>query len=400
MTNEGPHEEGDAATVASNGGSKRRPAATRFILRGLAISLPPILTIAILIWLVGLLNRYIITPTSTVVQYTIAQFVENDRPTDQVVAWNRLPPLPYIEQNYRVTPALKEDLQERLANEGDGSETAAIPAEWVSARLDQVYVPFGRRAVPYDDYQVVASHTPDDEMPRTSTSLYMNLVTHRYFQSFFNLSAVAVVVVVIGLYFLGGFVTARMGSWIVHKFESGVLARLPVISNVYSSVKQVTDFFFAERTLEYNRVVAVEYPRRGMWSIGFVTGDSLLELTGAAGEPLVSVLMPTSPMPMTGFTVNLPRREVVDLNITLDQAFQFCLSCGVLVPPQQRVTPELLQQELTRRLTAQSLSSRYPPRPGPDGDAHPPQAAAPHSDHHSNSPPGDQPQSDGAGREP
>jgi uncharacterized membrane protein len=143
----------------------------------------------------------------------------------------------------------------------------------------------------------------------------------------------------------------------VHKFETAFLGRLPVVSNVYSSVKQVTDFFLSERNLEYNRVVAVEYPRRGIWSLGFVTSDSFLELTAAAGEPLLTVLMPTSPMPMTGFTVNVPRSEVLDLNVTLDQAFQFCLSCGVLVPPQQRVTPELLQQELARRLTGGAVGA-------------------------------------------
>ncbi|MDF1742668.1 MAG: DUF502 domain-containing protein, partial [Gimesia sp.] len=155
---------------------------------------------------------------------------------------------------------------------------------------------------------------------------------------------------IVALYFLGRFVTARVGSWMVLKFEQGVLARLPVVSNVYSSVKQVTDFFFSERTVNYSRVVAVEYPRRGIWSLGFVTGDSMLEMTVTAGEPLVAILIPTSPMPVTGYTMSIPKSEIVDLNITVDQAFQFCLSCGVLVPPQQRVTDELLREELGKRL--------------------------------------------------
>ncbi len=77
----------------------------------------------------------------------------------------------------------------------------------------------------------------------------------------------------------------------------------------------------------------------------------MLEITIAAGEPLVSVLMPTSPMPMTGFTVSVPKSDVIDLNLTIDQAFQFCLSCGVLVPPQQHVSPERLREELARRLS-------------------------------------------------
>ena len=112
----------------------------------------------------------------------------------------------------------------------------------------------------------------------------------------------------------------------------------------------MTDFLFTERTIEYNRIVAIEYPRRGIWSLGFVTGESMLEMTAQAGEPLISILVPTSPMPVTGYTINVPKTEIVDLNITIDQAFQFCISCGVLVPENQKVTPESLQQALTRRL--------------------------------------------------
>ena len=88
---------------------------------------------------------------------------------------------------------------------------------------------------------------------------------------------------------------------------------------------------------EFNRVVAVEYPRKGIWSVGFVTGESMLDIHGAANEPMVSVLMPTSPMPATGFTVSVKKSETVDLNITIDQAIQFVVSCGVVVPMQQMV---------------------------------------------------------------
>ena len=103
--------------------------------------------------------------------------------------------------------------------------------------------------------------------------------------------------------------------------------------------------------------------RPGIWSIAFVTNDGLLDITLAAGEPMLTVLVATSPMPMTGFTTCVPRRDVIDLNITLDQAFQFCLSCGVLIPPQQRATPELLQKELARRLTGGALPVRSATEP-------------------------------------
>jgi len=84
-------------------------------------------------------------------------------------------------------------------------------------------------------------------------------------------------------------------------------------------------------------VVAVQYPSQGIWSIGFVTGSTMRTLHEKHGEPFVSVLMPTSPMPATGFTISVPISQTVDLNITMDQAIQFIVSCGVVVPRTQIV---------------------------------------------------------------
>ncbi|HYW78353.1 MAG TPA: DUF502 domain-containing protein, partial [Thermoguttaceae bacterium] len=136
------------------------------------------------------------------------------------------------------------------------------------------------------------------------------------------------------LYLLGKFMAAGIGRFFWHRFELGI-HQLPLIRNVYSSDKQISDFLFTEREIEYTRVVAVEYPRKGIWSLGLVTGESMLDICSAANEPVLSVLMPTSPMPVTGFTVTVLKSETVDLNITVDQAFQFIVSCGVVVPPHQ-----------------------------------------------------------------
>ena len=100
-------------------------------------------------------------------------------------------------------------------------------------------------------------------------------------------------------------------------------------------MKQVTDFVFTERDIEFTRVVAVQYPREGIWSVGFVTGESMLTMRNVAAEPVLSVLMPTSPMPATGFTITVRKSETIDLDITIDQAIQFVVSCGVVVPTNQ-----------------------------------------------------------------
>ena len=119
-------------------------------------------------------------------------------------------------------------------------------------------------------------------------------------------------------------------------FEHRMVFRLPLVRNVYSSVKQVTDFLLTEREeIAYRRAVAIQYPRKGVWSLGLVTGDSMRAIRDAAAEEVLSVLIPSSPMPVTGYTVNIRKSEVIDLEMSVDQAFQFCISCGVVVPPQQ-----------------------------------------------------------------
>ena len=148
------------------------------------------------------------------------------------------------------------------------------------------------------------------------------------------------------LYLVGRLLVAGMGRRLWASFES-LIHRLPVIRNVYSSVKQVTDFIFTEQAIEFNRVVAVEYPRKGIWSIGFVTGESMLDIRSAANEPVLSVLMPTSPMPATGFTITVRKSETVDLDITVDEAIQYVVSCGVVIPAHQQHNDEVLEQAPT-----------------------------------------------------
>ena len=334
--------------------SGKRSAATRFFLRGLSISLPPILTVVIVLWLAEGVNTYIIHPTSVGVEWAIAKVIDSSKPVKDLHVVEEAPSLQGCGTNYRVNSELFDLITKRQREEG----VDAISSEWLVTEIDQVYVVINvERAIPYTYHQFVVRNTTAGEMPRSAVGIYMVIARFRHFRGQLLLSAFAVSILVIVLYFLGQLVTNRLGAWGVRKFESALVGRVPLVSNVYSSVKQVTDFLFTERTIEYNRIVAIEYPRRGIWSLGFVTGESMLEMTTVAGEPLVTILVPTSPMPVTGYTLNVPKNEIVDLNITIDQAFQFCISCGVLVPENQKVTPESLQKALALRLTGEGEQS-------------------------------------------
>jgi uncharacterized membrane protein len=143
---------------------------------------------------------------------------------------------------------------------------------------------------------------------------------------------VFLVVFVLLLFLLGKFMAFGIGGYFVGRFE-GIIHRLPLVRSVYSAVKQVTDFFLSQRQLQFTRVVAVEYPRQGMWSLAFVTSEGLSDVRASVNEPTLGIFIPTSPMPMTGYALTVAKREVLDLNMSIDQAIQFIVSCGLVIPP-------------------------------------------------------------------
>ncbi|MFG0330436.1 MAG: DUF502 domain-containing protein [Phycisphaerales bacterium] len=131
---------------------------------------------------------------------------------------------------------------------------------------------------------------------------------------------------------LGGF----LGRRITARFESG-LGRVPVIRQIFPYVKQVVEFVLGERQIEFKRVAIVQYPRAGIWSLGFVTGTPMREVVQAAQQELVTMFIPSSPTPFTGYTITVPRSEIVEVNISVEEALRFTVTGGVLVPKSERV---------------------------------------------------------------
>ena len=167
-----------------------------------------------------------------------------------------------------------------------------------------------------------------------TTGLEMDWINQWYDR--YWLGALGVLVAIIGLavaaYFVGTFIGNRLA-----RFFDASMSRMPVLRRIYPGAKQVSEFFFAKKQVEFRRVVAIEYPRRGLWSIGFVTGRGLKAITDHTEQEMLTIFIPSSPTPVTGYILAVPRREVVDLDVTVDQAFQFTLSGGVIVPPGERL---------------------------------------------------------------
>lgn len=138
---------------------------------------------------------------------------------------------------------------------------------------------------------------------------------------------VAIVVVYIAGRLLGGYLGRR-----VYRRIENLIISLPIVRQVYPSVKQVVDFFFAEdRTRKFSRVVVCEYPRKGVWVMAFATGPAFKRVEDMVGES-VTVFIPSTPGTVTGYTAVIPRKDVVDLPISVDEAIRFAVSGGVLVP--------------------------------------------------------------------
>jgi uncharacterized membrane protein len=105
-----------------------------------------------------------------------------------------------------------------------------------------------------------------------------------------------------------------------------------VIRAIYPNIKQVTDFLLTDRNVEFSGVVAVEYPRKGVWSVGLSTGGPMKQVQGRVSDELVSVFIPSSPTPITGYVVQVPRQDVIELNMTIDEGLRFTISGGVIKP--------------------------------------------------------------------
>lgn len=138
-------------------------------------------------------------------------------------------------------------------------------------------------------------------------------------------------VAVVGVVFIGAFLASVMGRTIWHFFEKA-LVNIPLFRSVYPHIKQVTDFLLAKKELTFSKVVAVEYPRKGTWSIGLVTGQGLKNVVAAAGEELLTVFVPTSPTPFTGYVIMVRKGETIEVNFTIEEALRFVISGGVITP--------------------------------------------------------------------
>lgn len=147
------------------------------------------------------------------------------------------------------------------------------------------------------------------------------------------LSAASFLIAVLIVCIVGALLASVVGRSLWRMVENFIM-NTPLLRRVYPYVKQITDFVLTqeEQKKVFSRVVAVEYPRKGIWSIGFVTGTGIQRVIDNVKKEFLTVLIPTSPTPFTGFVIMVPKKQTIELNMTVEEALRFTVSAGVIAP--------------------------------------------------------------------
>lgn len=149
----------------------------------------------------------------------------------------------------------------------------------------------------------------------------------------FPLPGIGLLATVLIILFVGVLVTNYFGRSLLHMSER-LMGRIPLVKGIFSLFKQVADTVLSADRQGFRKVVLIEYPRRGIWSVGFVTGVSQGEVQRITEKRMINVFMPTTPNPTSGYYILVPDEEARELNMTVDEAFKLIISGGMVSPPE------------------------------------------------------------------
>jgi len=147
----------------------------------------------------------------------------------------------------------------------------------------------------------------------------------------FDIPGLGIVLSLLIVFFTGLVAANLVGRRILGLWER-ILSRIPLVRSVYSAVKQLAETMFADNGRSFRKVVLVEFPRRGLWTLGFLTGSDVGEAQRMTGRDVLNVYVPTTPNPTGGYFVMVPRADVRELTISVDDGLKMLLSMGAVVP--------------------------------------------------------------------
>jgi uncharacterized membrane protein len=156
--------------------------------------------------------------------------------------------------------------------------------------------------------------------------------THALIEQARHIPGLGVVVLAVLLLLTGFFVTNVVGQWFGRQWNR-LLQQIPIVKSIHSSVKQVSDTLFSSNGNAFREAVLVQYPRPGSWTLAFVTGKPGGEVAQHLRGDMLSLYVPTTPNPTSGFFLMVPKADVIELEMSVDQALKYIISMGVVAPP-------------------------------------------------------------------
>ena len=151
----------------------------------------------------------------------------------------------------------------------------------------------------------------------------------------FHIPGIGLILVIIIILAVGVLFRNLAGRKVVGFWEN-MVDRIPLVRIIYSGVKQLLESFFIQKNDAFKRVALLEYPRRGAYVIGFITGESKGEVQSKTDKHMVNIFVPTTPNPTSGFYILIPEDELIILNMTVEDAFKLIISGGIFTPPEKK----------------------------------------------------------------
>jgi uncharacterized membrane protein len=157
--------------------------------------------------------------------------------------------------------------------------------------------------------------------------------------------------------FIGAVAAGFLGRYIIRLGE-GLLNRMPVVRSIYGATKQILETVISTQSDAFREVVLVEYPRKELWVIGFVTGNTKGEVANRIPETMVNVFVPTTPNPTSGFLLFCPRQDVIFLKMTVEEAVKLVVSGGIVTPPDRSLPTPPAKAVAPKKTTTQRVASK------------------------------------------
>ena len=155
------------------------------------------------------------------------------------------------------------------------------------------------------------------------------------------------VLLAVALVLITGMIMANLLGRRLVAFWESLLARIPLVRTLYSAVKQIMEAVLATDAKSFRKVLLVEYPRKGVWSLAFMTSDDLGEVQDKTIANVISVFIPTTPNPTSGFVLMVPESDVIELDMAVEEGLKMIISMGVVVPNSQAYQKKRQDQQLT-----------------------------------------------------